>query len=222
MTRVDTVPSVAARKGQLSTGPVQVDPFVAQFLNAFYPLPNGPALGNGDTGIFSFADQQVTTENYFTTKIDRKFSEHDSLAGTYLRDNSKQILPDAFDWLLSNVVSQRQLVTLLEQHIFSPRLLNAARAGFNRAVAVNGGVSQVMNPLLTDPKFGFVPGRIRRLGPGCSRAYRLPGRSEPGATQRLEFVPNLHLELIPGGRRCLLHKGNPCRAIWGAGRADAG
>ena len=160
VTQVDTVPSAAARKGLLSTGPVQVDPGVARFLRAFYPLPNGPALGNGDTGIFSFADQQVTTENYFTTKIDHKFSDHDSLSGTYLRDNSKEIQPDTFDELLSNVVSRRQLVTLLEQHIFSPRLLNAARFGFNRAVALVGGVTRVINPDLTDPSFGFIPGQF--------------------------------------------------------------
>lgn len=175
VTRVDTVPSPTARKGQLSTGQVQVDPFVAQFLTAFYPLPNGPTLGNGDTGIFSFADQQVTTENYFTTKIDRKFSDHDTLAGTYLRDNSKQILPDAFDWLLSNVVSQRQLVTLLEQHILSPRLLNSARAGFNRAVAVNGGVSKVMNSNLTDLKFGYVPGEYVGWVQGVPGLTDFPG-----------------------------------------------
>ena len=160
VTHVDTVPSVAARKGQLSTGPVQVDPFVTLFLDTFYPVPNGPALGSGDTGIFTFADQQVTTENYFTTKIDHKFSGQDSLFGTYLRDNSKEIQPDAFDWLLSNVVSRRQLVTLLSQHIFSPRFLNTARFGFNRAVAIDGGVSRVMNSHLTDPKFGFVPGQF--------------------------------------------------------------
>jgi len=165
VTHVDTVPSLAARKGNLAcpppaTGicPVAVDSRVAQFLDAFYPLPNGPIFGNGDTGIFSFADQQVTTENYFTTKIDHKFSEHDSLSGTYFRDNSKEVQPDNFDELLSNVVSRRQMVTLLEQHIFSPGLLNAARFGFNRAVAVSGGVSRVMNPLLADSKFGYVPG----------------------------------------------------------------
>jgi len=162
VTTVDTVPSPAARKGLLSNGTVQVqvDPTIAKFLDKFYPLPNGAIFPNGDTGIFSFADQQITTENYFTTKIDRKFSDRDSLSGTYLRDNSKQIQPDAFDWLLSNVVSQRQLGALLDQHIFSPRLLNAARFGFNRAVAFSGGVSKVMNSSLTDPTFGFVPGQF--------------------------------------------------------------
>jgi len=160
VTHVDTVPSVAARKGTLSTGTVQVDPVITKFLDAFYPLPNGNILASGDIGIFSFAQQQVTTENYFTTKIDRKFSEHDSISGTYLHDNSKVVQPDAFGWLLSNVVSRRQLVTLHEQHIFNPKLLNAARFGFNRAVAVSGGVSKVSNHRLADASFGFIPGEF--------------------------------------------------------------
>ena len=160
VTHVDTVPSAAARAGMLSTGTVQVDPAVFRFLKAFYPLPNGPSLGNGDTGIYTFAQQQVTTENYFTSKIDRKFSEQDSLSGTYSRDNSIVIQPDAFGELLSNVVSRRQLVTLHEEHIFSPRLLNAARAGYNRAVAIEGGVTSVISPHLMDSSYGFVPGQF--------------------------------------------------------------
>jgi hypothetical protein len=168
VTHVDTVPSPAARKGLIhvsvpgSPDPilkqVQVDPAVARFLNAFYPLANGPVLGNGDTAKFIFADQTVTTENYFTAKIDHTFSSRDNLSGTYLRDNSVQIQPDPMDELLSNVVSRRQLVTIREQHIFNPRLLNAVRFGFNRAVALEGGVSKVNNPRLMDPSFAFVPG----------------------------------------------------------------
>src|SRR3989441_7088700 len=160
ITQVNTVPSAAARKGMLSTGSVVVDPAVSRYLQAFYPLPNGPLLGNGDTGIFSFAGQQVTTENYFTTKLDHKFSERDSISGTFMRDNSKVVQPDPFDELLANVVSRRQLVTLREQHIFSSKFLNAARFGFNRAVAVEGGVSGVMNPLLADAAFSFIPGQF--------------------------------------------------------------
>jgi hypothetical protein len=155
---VDTVPSLEARKGLLSTGQVQVDPAVARFLTAFYPLPNGPILAPGDTAEFIFADQTVTSEDYFTNKIDHAFSARDSLSGTYLRDNSNEVQPDAMDELLSTVVSRRQLVTLHEQHIFNPKFLNAARFGFNRAVAIEGGVSKVNNPLLKDPSFGFVPG----------------------------------------------------------------
>ncbi|PYR85425.1 MAG: hypothetical protein DMG18_06155, partial [Acidobacteria bacterium] len=157
ITQVSTVPAAAARRGVLSTGSVVVDPSISRFLQAFYPLPNGPLLGSGDTGIFSFAGQQVTTENYITTKVDHRLSEQDSISGTFMRDNSKVVQPDAFDELLANVVSRRQVVTLHEQHMFNPKFLNAARFGFNRAVAVEGGVSNVINPLLADAAFGFIP-----------------------------------------------------------------
>src|SRR5438034_3517608 len=160
VTQVNTVPSVAARNGVLSKGSVRRAPLMSRYLQAFYPLPNGPPLGNGDTGIFSFAGQQGTTENYFTTKLDRKLSDQDSISGTYMRDNSIVVQPDAFDQLLTNVVSRRQLLTLHEQHIFSSTFLNAFRFGFNRAVAIEGGVSKVMNPLTADPAFGFIPGQF--------------------------------------------------------------
>src|SRR2546428_7163397 len=160
ITQVSTVPSAAARRGVLSTGSVVVAPSVSRFLQTFYPLPNGPLLGNGDTGIFSFAGQQVTTENYVTAKLDHKLASQDTLSGTFMRDNSNVVQPDAFDELLGNVVSRRQLVTIHEQHIFNSKFLNAARFGFNRAVAVEGGVSRVMNPVLADAAFGFIPGQF--------------------------------------------------------------
>src|SRR6202047_746491 len=56
LSMVDNVPSIAARNGQLSTGPVTVDPFVKPYL-AFYPLPN-PNQAPGDTQIFSFSGSQ--------------------------------------------------------------------------------------------------------------------------------------------------------------------
>ena len=158
VTTVDFVPSAAARIGHLSTGTVSVHPAVARFLTAFFPLPNGPLVGAGDTGIFTFADQQVTNENYFTVRVDRKFSEKDLLSGTYMRDNSKTVQPGTFDELLTNVVSRRQVVTLHEQHIFTPTLLNAARFGFTRAVGITGGVSKILNPLMLDSSYRFVTG----------------------------------------------------------------
>src|SRR5215831_9609924 len=114
ITQVSTVPSAAARQGVLSTGSVVVDPSVSRYLQAFYPLPNGPPLGNEDTGLFSFAGQQVTTENYVTAKLDHKLAARDSVSGTFMRDNSNVVQPDAFDELLANVVSRCQLVTLHE------------------------------------------------------------------------------------------------------------
>jgi len=160
VTTVDTVPSPAARAGNLSTGSVTVDPDVLRFINAFYPLPNGSLLGNGDTGVFSFAGQEVTNENYFTVKVDRKLSDKDLLAVTYMRDNSKTVQPDNFNELLSNTVSRRQVVTLHAQHAFSATFLNAARLGFTRAVGITGGLTKILNSNMLDPSFGFVPGGL--------------------------------------------------------------
>jgi hypothetical protein len=137
-----------------------IDQAVLPFLRTFYPLPNGPLLGNGDTGIFTFAGQQVTNENYFTIRVDRKISSKGNLSGTYMRDNSKTVLPDAFNELLSDIVSRRQVVTLHEQHELSATLLNAARFGFSRAVGIVGGVSKVLNPNMLNPTFAFVPGEF--------------------------------------------------------------
>jgi Carboxypeptidase regulatory-like domain/TonB dependent receptor-like, beta-barrel/TonB-dependent Receptor Plug Domain len=160
ITTVDTVPSVAARSGRLSTGAVAVDPEVARYLAAFFPLPNGPLLGAGDTGIFTFAGQQVTNEDYFTGRVDHKFSERDGLYGTYMHDSSETVQPDTFNELRSNIVSRRQVVTLHQQHVFSPAFLNAVRAGFNRAVGIQGDVTSVLNPALRDPSYAFIPGQF--------------------------------------------------------------
>lgn len=190
VTTVDTVPSATARSGQLSTGTVKVDPAVARFIAAFYPLPNGPLLADGDTGIFSFPGQEVTNENYFTFRVDRKLSAADNLYGTYMRDSSKTVQPDAFNELLSNVVSSRQAFSIHEQHIFNPNLLNSARVGFTRAVGIIGGVAKVMNPAMLDGSFGFIPGG--RAGeihsvPGITNFLGAPSAQGPLPTSRSLF-----------------------------------
>ena len=48
-------------------------------------------------------------------------------------------------------------------------------AGFNRAVAVNGGVSKIMNSNLTDLKFGYVPGEYVGWVQGVPGLTDFPG-----------------------------------------------
>jgi len=187
VTTVDTVPSAAARSGQLSTGAIHVDPAIGRFLDAFYPLPNGPLLNGGDTGIFSFPGQEITNENYFTFRVDRKLSGEDTLYSTYMRDSSKTVQPDAFNNLLSNTVSSRQVATIHEQHIFRPNLLNSGRIGFSRAVGIIGGVSKVLNPLMLDPSYGYLPshyaGEIHSV-PGVTDFLGAPSTQGPLPTSR--------------------------------------
>jgi hypothetical protein len=176
ITQVDTVPSLAARDGHLCLPPecatttnLLVDPEAARFLKAFFPLPNTtkPLLcpftscvaGTGDTGIFAFAGQTVTPENYFTTKVDHSFSEQDKLAGTYMFDSGTVRQPDELDNKRTGYDSRRQFFALTETHTFSPLLMNSFRFGINRVIATTGLTFPSGNPAAGDPSYGTVPGR---------------------------------------------------------------
>jgi len=173
ITQVDTVPSQAARNGQLCAPPdcstttnVTVNPQITRFLDAFYPLPNSALLcpfsscvaGTGDTGIFTFAGQQVTPENYFTTKIDHRFSANDLFYGTYMFDRGNVRQPDELNDKRTGYDSRRQVFTAHETHIFNPNLFNAFRFGVSRVVAVTGLTFPSGNALVADTSFATVPG----------------------------------------------------------------
>ncbi|PYX59287.1 MAG: hypothetical protein DMG76_06190 [Acidobacteria bacterium] len=157
VTQVDTVPSEAARAGKLSTGQITVDPTVLSFVNAFYPVPNGPLLGAGDTGIFTFSGQQVTPENYFTTKVDHKVSEQDAVSGTYMFDTGTVRQPDELNDKRTGYDSRRQMFTINEVHTFNPHFVSSFRFGINRVVAVTGLTFPGGNPHASDGSFATVP-----------------------------------------------------------------
>lgn len=159
VTQVDTVPSEVARAGNLSSGRISVDPAMLRFVNAFYPLPNGALLGAGDTGIFTFSGQQVTPENYFTTKIDHKLSEQDSLSGTYMFDSGTVTQPDELNDKLTGYDSRRQVFTVDESHSFNSHVVNSFRFGISRVVATTGLTFPSGNPNASDPSVGTVPGK---------------------------------------------------------------
>lgn len=159
VTQVDTVPSGAARAGNLSTGHVTVDATALRFINAFYPSANGQALGTGDTAIYRFADQQVTPENYFTTKVDHNVTHADIISGTYMFDSSTVREPDNLNDTRTGYDARRQFLMLHETHSSSASFLNSFRFGINRVVARTGLTFPSGNPFAADPSFGTVPGR---------------------------------------------------------------
>src|SRR5579863_5165096 len=162
VTTVDTVPSAATRSGLLDFSDpsqfpsnctptsvanqcqVTVDPQIAKFLAAnFFPLPTDPVPSGSNIGVFRFAAQVITSENYFTTRFDHTFSDSDSFYVTYIRDNSTTVQPGTFGELYSDLVSNRQAATVHEEHIFSPNFLNVAQIGATRAVGIQGKVDSI-------------------------------------------------------------------------------
>ncbi len=155
-TTVLTVPSRAARNGQLTSGTITVNALVRPFLNIF-PLPNGPETG--DTGTFSFSSQAVTKENLYTLRIDHKFSDKDSMNGIFLTDPSEDHSPDNSNFAVIGQVSSRKMISLEETHIFKSNLINVARVGYSRSVVAAPITLSAIRPLATDTSLGFLPGK---------------------------------------------------------------
>src|SRR6202049_3254160 len=172
VTSVVTVPSPAARSGQLCPTPdpsvtpapcapstVTVDPSIQKILNIF-PLPNLGIISssNGELGTYGVAEQQIVSENFFTARVDHKFSDKDSLFGTYMFDNTPLTTPDNFNDVLLGALTKRQIFILEESHIFNPALINSIRFGFNRDFANGPQTVKAINPAAADPSLGPVPG----------------------------------------------------------------
>src|SRR6266478_4300069 len=155
-TTLNTVPSTAARAGRLVSGTVTVNAKVRPFL-ALFPLPN--VSETGDTGIASVFQDTVSTENFYTFRIDHKISERDSMHGTFLNDNSETAGPDPLATYEKANFSKSKVISIEKTHIFSPTVLNTARIGFSRVVATGQTTTAILNPLLNDLSFGFLPGQ---------------------------------------------------------------
>jgi hypothetical protein len=154
-----TVPSDNARAGNLSSGPVTVDPAAAAYL-AMYPHATPGTVDPGsDKGKFIFSGLQIVPENFYTARIDHKLGTNDSLFGTYLFDDTKFRQPDSFNNVFLNSQTRRQTVILEESHTFGPSVVNAARVGYSRSHALNLIPSGAINPAATDLSLGSTTGQ---------------------------------------------------------------
>ena len=171
----DLVPSPAARMGILSTGNVTVSPLVAPYL-ALYPLPNAGILSssNGDVGVFNTVGLQHFVENYYNARVDHKISEKDSLAGSFFHDYGPYSQPDPFDDSIGENTVLRMMASLEETHVFSPSLVNTARAGYNRDNGHAGLPVSAINPVAGDTSLSVLPG---------SPGLYAPILTVPGLTQ---------------------------------------
>jgi hypothetical protein len=153
-----SVPTALARTGQLAGGTVTVDPKAAAYL-PFWHLPTPGLPTSGDFGTYSFTAQQIANENFFTTRVDHSISTKDSLAGTYLYDDTPFTVPDGLNITLQGDHVRRQTAVLAETHIFGSSLLNAVHVGFNRVSTYNNKGVRAINPLGNDRSLASTPGQ---------------------------------------------------------------
>jgi len=160
ISNVDFVPSADARNGNIHDADgnpltVTVDPSVQQYF-AFYPLPQCTGI---DICQFVYNANQVVNENFVTTRIDHRFSEKDSLFGTYLYDKTPYTSPDSYGNVGLGSLSSRQIVAVEETHSFTPGFVNAIRFGYNHERVDNNASVTAINPAAADASLGAFVGR---------------------------------------------------------------
>ncbi|MBV9744857.1 MAG: TonB-dependent receptor, partial [Acidobacteriia bacterium] len=141
-----------------NTSRAQAAPSVQPLLN-LWPSQNGPELGGGIAEAFSHPLQRIR-EDFGTTRFDYNVSARDSLFAVYTIDDSTANTPSVNPLSLIAESEREQVLSLQEQHTFSPTVLNTARIGFSRANYLFNGVVPVNVPgwLPSDPIGAIVIG----------------------------------------------------------------
>jgi Carboxypeptidase regulatory-like domain/TonB dependent receptor len=199
--------------GQTLTGLVPSDPFRAQvavtspalvpILNAY---PHGVvATGStSNTATFTGQGRQLDHEDSAVMRLDHQFSAADSV---YLRFNFDASYSDVPLVEGSTYLNDRQLITsrpvngeLESLHIFSPRLVNELKFGFNRGNVYTTNQSRLQTPYaIAVSGFTSLSGDEFKLGVGNTFSY----------IDNLTWVKGVHT--IKSGveiRRVQLNQGN--------------
>ena len=104
---------------------------------SFWPQANGAELtvnGLPSGTAFSYnTPTQTIREDFGTMRLDYAIRDRDSLSASYTIDDGDSLAPLADPLFASYSAVRMQVASLQETHIFSPEMLNTARAGFSRA-----------------------------------------------------------------------------------------
>ena len=168
-TGVDLVPDTNARAGYLpcklvtpapnpcpSSGLVYVGvaPSVVPLINDLWPAQSAGAPDYGGIAQAFNTPLQIIRDDFGTTRLDRVFSQSDTLTGVYTIDDSADVTPTSSNLYSTDLENLReQVLSLDETHIFSPTLLNAARVGYSRAAYYYTGEPTPNTPAASLPGF---------------------------------------------------------------------
>ena len=124
---------------------------------ALFPAPNGNVSGN--SGIFNFLTTQQSNEDFSTIHLDHNFSQKDSLHGTLLYDTASLDSADSTNTLYDEALSRRTTASIEEVHIFSSRLANSFRLGYDRSVAIAPNQKSIINAAADNPTLSYYTGK---------------------------------------------------------------
>jgi len=191
-TSVAFVPGLAARAAAV--------PSVQPLLNLWPTPPPGtpelkiPGQSYGISQIFS-SPLQTIREDFGTVRLDHTFSQKDSLAAIYTVDDGGDVTATPLDPFSADVVDLReQVLSLEETHVFSPTLLNTARAGYTRAGYFFTGEPTPGSPAASVPGFltGLPVGAVVVGGSAASNPQAQLGLAGSNNGSNLRIRRNLY------------------------------
>ncbi len=167
-TGVDLVPDTNARNGFLPCAIVSPKPAVCPSsglvfvgvspLMSAWPVPSANAPDFGGISEAFNSPLQTIRDDFGTARVDRVFSQRDTLNAIYTIDDSAAFTPTSTNLYSADDESLReQVASLAETHVFSPALLNQATVGYSRAAYFFTGEPTPNTPAASLP--GFLAGR---------------------------------------------------------------
>jgi hypothetical protein len=181
-----------AQLGNNPSGPgtnaVTLNPVIAPLFWAIFPNSGNTFLGppnSGTTG-YSYPSSDLTREDFGQMRVDQNISASDNAFARYtiendsLDNNGSTVLPSAastsFPEYRTTGGSRNQYLSLVENHIFSPTLLNTARLSGSRTVYK---IADEYLENTVGPQFSFAPGDpTGRIYISGLTAYA-PGQNNP-------------------------------------------
>jgi len=174
-----------------TTGTLNSSTVVPAVIQTFLPLFPEPNVGLTQ---FSFPAAATQREDYGQMRVDVNFSNSDTMFGRYTIDDGVLSNPTGSNQAVSSgsalpYVStlggtRDQFLTLSENHIFSPALLNTFRVSGSRTNFFVKGVSTID---LTDAAHSFTPGQPMG-GLSVGGGYVSPTGPSPGSAHTQSIV----------------------------------
>lgn len=148
---------------------------------ALYPKPNVPGANK-----FSYEQNQPSHVDYGQMRVDHNFSASDSIFGRYTVQDSGVVAPDGYPQITTGTEGRDQFITLSENHIFSPALLNTARLSYSRTnILTANGAGTVF---LSGAAYSFVPGQQMGAIQGGGVSNFPGGNNTTGLVQNMYTV----------------------------------
>ena len=159
LTHLARLPNAAAHNGVLPTGTVAINPLVKPYLDLLYPIPNGRDFGDG-TAELRHTAIDPTNENFFVGKVDWQTTNSNSMFVRLSSDRSDSTAYQEHPLFIEPTTTDTRYFTYQDQHLFSSKVLNVARAAINRTNRTDDFVPTVAIPqnllFTTDPHFGAI------------------------------------------------------------------